>query len=45
MPEPSAPPSPATEPATEATSERTPEPTVLIVDDHDLVGTSLAYSL
>jgi DNA-binding NarL/FixJ family response regulator len=41
MPEPSAPPSPAIEPA----SEPTPEPTVLIVDDHDLVGTSLAYSL
>jgi DNA-binding NarL/FixJ family response regulator len=41
MPESSAPPSPAIEPA----SEPVPEPTVLIVDDHDLVGTSLAYSL
>ena len=41
MPEPSAPPSPAIEPA----PEPIPEPTVLIVDDHDLVGTSLAYSL
>ena len=41
MPEPSAPPSPAIEPA----SEPIPEPTVLIVDDHDLVGTSLAYNL
>ena len=41
MPESSAPPSPAIEPA----SEPIPEPTVLIVDDHDLVGTSLAYSL
>ena len=37
MPETSALPSPASEPA--------PAPTVLIVDDHDLVGTSLAYSL
>jgi DNA-binding NarL/FixJ family response regulator len=41
MPESSAPPSPAIEPA----SDPTPEPTVLIVDDHDLVGTSLAYNL
>jgi DNA-binding NarL/FixJ family response regulator len=37
MPEPSALPPPASEPAARST--------VLIVDDHDLVGTSLAYSL
>ena len=37
MTEPSAPPSPAV--------EHSSLPTVLIVDDHDLVGTSLAYSL
>jgi DNA-binding NarL/FixJ family response regulator len=37
MPEPSAVSSPASEPVS--------QPTVLIVDDHDLVGTSLAYSL
>jgi DNA-binding NarL/FixJ family response regulator len=41
MPEQSAPLSPAIEPA----PEPIPAPTVLIVDDHDLVGTSLAYSL
>ena len=41
MPESSAPPSPAIEPA----SEPIAEPTDLIDDDHDLVGTSLAYSL
>jgi len=41
MPEQSAPLSPAIEPAPGST----PAPTVLIVDDHDLVGTSLAYSL
>lgn len=41
MPEQSAPLSPAIEPAPGSP----PAPTVLIVDDHDLVGTSLAYSL